>query len=108
MIEFADFQKVEMKTGKVLKVDVHPNADKLYVVAVDIGGGETRTLVAGVRAFYEPEQLVGKTVVVVSNLQPRPLRGVESQGMILAVHDGEKVKVLTVDGGEATPGVRVT
>jgi len=108
MIEFADFQKVEMKTGKVLTVEVHPNADKLYVLKVDIGGGETRTIVAGIRPFYAPEALAGKTVVVAANLAPRPLRGVESQGMILAVHDGERVKVLTVDTGEAAPGIRVT
>lgn len=108
MIEFADFQKVEMKTGRVLKVENHPNADRLYVVTLDMGAGETRTVVAGIRAFYTPEQLVGKTVVVAANLAPRPLRGVESNGMILAVHDGEKVKVLTVDGGEAAPGIRVT
>jgi methionyl-tRNA synthetase len=107
MIEFADFQKVEMKTGKVLAVEVHPNADKLYVVRVDLGAGETRTVVAGVRAWYAPEQLVGKTVIVAANLQPRALRGVESQGMLLAVHDGDRVKVLTVDG-EAAPGIRVT
>ena len=108
MIEFADFQKVEMKTGRVTKVENHPNADRLLVVTLDIGNGETRTVVAGIRAFYTPESLVGKTVIVAANLAPRPLRGVESQGMILAVHDGEKVKVLTVDGGDATPGVRVT
>ena len=107
MIEFADFQKVEMKTGKVLAVEVHPNADKLYVVRVDLGAGETRTVVAGVRAWYAPEQLVGKTVIVAANLQPRALRGVESQGMLLAVHDGDRVKVLTVDG-EAAPGIRET
>ena len=108
MIEFADFQKVEMKTGKVLSVEVHPNADKLYVLKVDIGAGEVRTVVAGVRAYYTPEQLAGKTVIVVANLAARPLRGVDSQGMVLAVHDGEKVKVLTVDTGEATPGMKVT
>ena len=108
MIEFADFQKVEMKVAKVVGVEVHPNADKLYVVKLDLGGGETRTVVAGIRAFYAPEALVGKTVICVANLAPRPLRGVESQGMILAVHDGETVKVLTVDGGSATPGTRVT
>jgi len=108
MIEFADFQKVEMKVAKVLAVEVHPNADKLYVVRLDVGGGETRTVVAGIRPFYTVEELTGKTVVCVANLASRPLRGVESQGMILAVHDGERVKVLTVDGGAATPGVRVT
>ena len=108
MIEFADFQKVEMKTGKVLTVEVHPNADKLYVLKVDLGAGETRTLVAGIRPFYTPEQLLGKTVVDAANLAPRALRGVESQGMVLAVHDGDRVKVLTVDTGEAAPGTRVT
>ena len=108
MIEFADFQKVEMKVAKVVGVEVHPNADKLYVVKLDLGGGETRTVVAGIRPFSAPEALTGKTVICVANLAPRPLRGVESQGMILAVHDGEKVKVLTVDGGDATPGIKVT
>ena len=108
MIEFADFQKVEMTVAKVVGVEVHPNADKLYVVKLDLGGGETRTVVAGIRPFYAPEALTGKTVICVANLAPRPLRGVESQGMILAVHDGEKVKVLTVDGGDATPGIKVT
>ena len=108
MIEFADFQKVEMKVAKVVGVEVHPNADKLYVVKLDLGGGETRTVVAGIRPFYAPEALTGKTVICVANLAPRPLRGVESQGMILAVHDGEKVKVLTVEGGDATPGIKVT
>lgn len=108
MIEFADFQKVEMKTGRVLTVENHPNADRLFVVTLDMGAGETRTVVAGIRPFYAPEALVGKTVIVAANLPPRPLRGVESNGMILAVHDGDKVKVLTVDGGDATPGLRVT
>jgi methionyl-tRNA synthetase len=108
MIEFADFQKVEMKTGKITAVDIHPNADKLYVLKLDMGAGETRTVVSGIRPFYAPEALMGKTVIVAANLAPRPLRGVESQGMILAVHDGERVKVLTVDTGEAAPGIRVT
>lgn len=108
MIEFADFQKVEMKTARVVSVENHPNADRLYVVKLDLGGGEARTVVAGIRAFYTIEELVGKTVIVAANLAPRPLRGVESQGMILAVHEGERVKVLTVDTGSAAPGIRVT
>ena len=108
MIEFADFQKVEMKTGKITAVDIHPNADKLYVLKLDMGAGEVRTVVSGIRPFYAPEALMGKTVIVAANLAPRPLRGVESQGMILAVHDGDRVKVLTVDTGEAAPGIRVT
>jgi len=107
MIEFADFEKVELKTALVKAVDVHPNADRLYVVKLDVGG-EERTVCAGIRAFYQPEQLVGKTVILCANLAPRQLRGVESQGMILAVRDGDTVKVLGVDGGSAASGLRVT
>jgi len=107
MIEFADFEKVELKTAVVKTVEIHPNADRLYVVKLDLGG-EERTVCAGIRAFYRPEQLVGKTVILCANLAPRLLRGVESQGMILAVKDGETVRVLSVDGGAAPPGLRVT
>jgi len=106
MIEFADFQKVELLTARVKAVDVHPNADRLYVLTLEVGEA-TRTVVAGVRSAYTPEQLLGKTVIVVANLAPKPLRGVDSHGMVLAVKDGEAVRVLTVDG-ECPTGLRVT
>lgn len=107
MIAFDDFTRVELRTAKVLTAIHHPDADRLLVLTVDMGT-EQRQIVAGIRSSYTPEQLIGKTVIVVANLEPRPLRGVDSQGMILAIKDGEKVRVLGVDGGEAPSGLRVT
>ena len=96
-IDFEDFMKVEMKTGKVIAIDDHPNADKLYVVTIEDGPDTTRTVCAGLKGIYDKEQLLGKQVVFVANLKPRKLRGIMSEGMILAADDGEgKVSVLTL------------
>lgn len=98
MITIEDFKKVELKTGKVQSAENHPNADKLLVLKVDVGGGEVRQLVAGIKQWYpDPSALVGKNVVVVANLQPAKLRGVESQGMVLAATGGDVVSVLMPD-----------
>ena len=78
----------------VLSVDLHPKADKLYIVKLDAGELGERQVVAGLKAHYKPEELVGKTVAFVANLQPAMLRGVESQGMVLAGDDGTVVSVL--------------
>jgi methionyl-tRNA synthetase len=97
MIKIDDFRKVEIKIGKILEVKDHPNADKLYVVTVDIGEAQ-KQLVAGIKNSYtNKEALVGKQVVVVTNLEPATLRGVESQGMILAASDETGIAVLTTD-----------
>ena len=97
-IDFEDFMKVEMKTGKVIAIDDHPNADKLYVVTIEDGPDTTRTVCAGLKGIYDKEQLLGKQVVFVANLKPRKLRGIMSEGMILAADDGGgKVSVLTLD-----------
>ena len=97
-IDFEDFMKVEMKTGKVIAIDDHPNADKLYVVTIEDGPDTTRTVCAGLKGIYDKEQLLGKQVVFVANLKPRKLRGIMSEGMILAADDGEgRVSVLTLD-----------
>ena len=96
MATIEDFRKLEFKVGKILEVNDHPNADRLYVVKVDIGGAE-RQLVAGIKGSYTKEQLVGKLVAVVTNLDPATLRGVESQGMILAASDETGIVVLTTD-----------
>jgi len=93
MISYDDFKKLEMVVAKVLEVEDHPNADRLYIVKADIGG-ETRQLVAGIREHYKKEMLIGKEVVVLKNLQPATIRGVESNGMILATKDGEKLAIL--------------
>jgi methionyl-tRNA synthetase len=102
-IDFEDFMKVEMKTGKVVAIDDHPNADKLYVVTIEDGPDSTRTVCAGLKGIYEKDQLLGKQVVFVANLKPRKLRGIMSEGMILAADDGDgKVSVLTLDSDMPT------
>ena len=107
MIAIDDFKKVEMKVGKVLEAAPHPNADRLLVLKVDLGNAETRQIVAGIKAGYAPEQLVGKSVIIVANLQPAILRGVESQGMLLAASQPGVVSVLTLDR-ELPPGSPVS
>jgi len=101
-----DFSKVEIKVGKILSCEDHPNADKLVVMRVDVGEEAPRILVAGLKGHYTNEQMQDKTVVVVTNLQPARLRGVESNGMVLAAQDGESVVLLSLDG-PASPGAKV-
>jgi methionyl-tRNA synthetase len=102
-IDFEDFMKVEMKTGKVVAIEDHPDADKLYVVTIEDGPESTRAVCAGLKGIYEKVQLLGKQVVFVSNLKPRKLRGIMSEGMILAADDGEgNVSVLTLDSDMPT------
>jgi methionine--tRNA ligase beta chain len=96
MITIDDFRKVELRTAKVLACDPHPNADRLYVLRLDVGGTE-RQIVSGIRQHYQPEELVGKTIILAANLEPADLRGVTSHGMLLAVRDGEKVVVLSTE-----------
>ena len=105
MITIEDFSKIELRIATVKTVEPHPNADKLLVLKVDLGG-EERQLVAGIRAHYTPEELVGKQIVVVANLQPAKLRGMESQGMLLAASDGDRVVVLSPEK-PVSPGSQV-
>ena len=98
-IDFEDFMKVEMKTGKVISVEEHPNADKLYVVTIQDGPDSTRTVCAGLKEHYDPSDLEGLNVIFVANLEPRKLRGVLSEGMLLAADDGDgNVSILTTKG----------
>lgn len=102
-LDFDTFMKVELRVGKIVSVEDHPNADRLYVVHLDDGSEEGRVICAGIKAFYSAEELNGKSVVFVANLQPRPLRGVVSQGMMLAADDGnDTVKLVTIDGDIST------
>ena len=96
MVSIEDFQKFEFIIAQVKAVREHPNADRLYIVNVDIGT-EERQLVAGIRPSYTPEELIGKRVVIVSNLQPATIRGEESHGMILAASDENGHSVLMPD-----------
>lgn len=99
LISIDDFAKVELVVGTVEKCEKHPSADRLLVSQINIGK-ETRQIVSGIAEFYTPEEMVGKKVIVVSNLKPAMLRGVESQGMILA---GSKKKVLELVSVESLP-----
>ena len=107
LISIDQFAAVELRTGTVVEAGPHPNADRLLVMKVDVGESEPRQLCAGIRSDWEPEDLVGKTLVVCCNLKPAKLRGVESQGMMLAVSGADRVWPLTVEG-EVKPGTRVT
>ena len=102
-LNFDTFMEVDLRVGKITTVEDHPNADRLYVVTIDDGTDEPRTICAGLKAYYSPEEMVGKSVVFVANLKPRPLRGVVSQGMMLAADDGnDNVKLVTIDGEIST------
>ncbi len=98
LIEFDDFLKVDLRVGTIVEASLHPNADKLLVLQVDLGC-ETRQILAGIKAWYAPEDLVGKQVTVCCNLKPRTMRGLESAGMIIAGcgDDREDVVVLCPD-----------
>ena len=96
MITIDRFRELELKVATVTAAEPHPNADRLLVLRVDLGG-EQRQIVAGIRAHYAPEALVGRQVVVVANLEPAMLRGVESQGMLLAASSGDRVVLVRPD-----------
>jgi methionyl-tRNA synthetase len=107
VIQYDDFAKVELKVAVVRSAEVVPKADKLLKLSVDAGEPEPRTIVAGIaQAYPDPQALVGKRIVVVANLAPRPLRGITSQGMLLAAGEPPNLTVVTV-GDSIAPGTRV-
>ena len=94
-VTIEEFQRFSLKIGVVTAAEVHPKADRLLILTVNIGEGATRQVVAGIRSSYpDPAVLVGRHVVVVTNLKPAVLRGVESQGMVLAASDGSTIVLL--------------
>ncbi len=105
-VPFTDWEKLQFKIGKILKVEPHSNADKLYVLQVDLGEEKPRQIVAGIRQHYTPEELLGKEITVFTNLQPVVIRGVESHGMLLATESNKKLIILTPEK-YAEPGSRV-
>ncbi|WP_306484656.1 methionine--tRNA ligase [Anaerococcus sp.] len=106
-IDFEDFTKVDLVVGKILEAKEHPNADKLLVFTVDIGEDETRTIVSGIKKWYAPEDLVGKNVIVVRNLAPRKMRGIESEGMLLAADFDDDLSLLSTLE-DLKPGAKVS
>jgi methionyl-tRNA synthetase len=102
-IGIEDFAKVEMRVGQILKAERVPKSDKLLRFTVDLGEAEPRQILAGIAEHYEPEPLVGRKIVVVSNLRPRKLRGFESQGMVLAASVGEEGRPVLATFTEDVP-----
>ncbi|MEM3364621.1 MAG: methionine--tRNA ligase [Candidatus Micrarchaeia archaeon] len=100
-ITFAD---LDLEIGEIISVDKHPNAEKLYVEKVSMGDG-IRQIVSGLAPYYKPEELVGKKVIIVKNLKPAKIRGIESAGMLLAAMSGDEVEVLSVP--HSRPGDKV-
>ena len=96
MVNFDDFSKLELKTGKILEVNPHPDAEKLYLLKVDIGE-KVIQLVAGIKPFYTREQLENKPVVVLTNLEPKNIRGVLSEGMVLAAQGKDDISLIVLD-----------
>ena len=87
-IEFADFDKIDLRVGVILEAEKHPKADKLLVFKVKMGT-ETRQVISGVAEYFKPEEMVGKKVLVLTNLKPAKLAGVLSEGMLLCAEDAE-------------------
>lgn len=108
IIQFDDFAKVKLRVAKVLEAYDHPKADKLIVLKLDLGD-EQRQICAGLRGHYEAASLVGRNIVVVANLAPRMMRGIESNGMLLAAStaDHSRVILLTPDA-DVPPGSSVS
>jgi len=96
MISFDEFKRLEIKVGKVLSAEKVEKADKLLRLDVDIGA-EVRQIVAGLAEFYDPKSLIGKKLLVLANLEPRKIRGIESQGMVLAVDTDEKPVLICIE-----------
>ncbi len=96
MVSYEDFEKLELKVAKVTEVRDHPNADKLYVMIIDFGD-KTKQIIAGIKGSYAPEQLLGRQIVVVDNLEPAVIRGQESQAMLLAAQDEDEIAIITPD-----------
>ncbi len=93
-ITFDDFDKIDLRVGTIIKAEKHPKADKLLVFQVRMGT-ETRQVISGVAKHFKPEEMVGKNVIVVANLKPRDLRGMESKGMLLFAENGERLEIVT-------------
>ena len=104
VIEYGDFSKIQLRTARVLAAEKVEGADKLLKLQIEVGP-ERRQIVAGIAQFYKPESLVGRTVVIVANLKPAVIRGVESNGMLLAATAGKELRLVMVDGEVASGAV---
>ncbi|MDO8498214.1 MAG: methionine--tRNA ligase subunit beta [bacterium] len=105
MISFDDFAKVEMKVGTILEVEEIEGSEKLLKLRVNLGEERPRQILSGIKKWYKTEKLVGKQFVFVTNLEPRMMMGLESQGMIMAV--GDTNPILLKPASKVSPGSKV-
>jgi len=107
LIGFDEFKQVDLRIARIVKAEKIPKANKLLKLQLDIGEEQKRQIVAGISKLYEPEELEGKTIVVVANLKPAKLMGIKSNGMLLAAKDEKNMRLLTVDG-DIEPGSKIS
>ncbi|PJB99683.1 MAG: methionine--tRNA ligase subunit beta [Candidatus Nealsonbacteria bacterium CG_4_9_14_0_8_um_filter_35_12] len=105
MISFEDFQKIDLRVAKIIEAENVEGSEKLLKLKIDLGS-EIRQIVAGIAKFYKPEDLIGKEIIVVANLEPKVLRGLESQGMLLAAETEGTISLLIPDQ-EVLPGAKI-
>jgi len=97
LITLKDFERFDLRVATILSAEDIPNSDRLYLLKVSLGS-EERNIVAGIKGHYRPDELIGKRIIVLSNLEPATIRGVRSRGMLLAADDGKgMISLLTVD-----------
>ena len=103
-----DFAMIYLRVARVVKADLVEGADKLIRLELDIGDGRNRQVFAGLKAYYKPEELVGKLIVMIANLAPRKIRGLVSAGMILTAESPDGKLTLLAPGGDVAPGSRIS
>jgi len=107
IVKFEEFKKMDLRVAKILEVEDVPGADRIYLITVDIGD-EKRKIVAGIKPWYKKEELIGKNIVMIVNLEPKTIRGIESKGMLLATLFDNKLSILTTDKEEVPAGSKIT
>jgi methionine--tRNA ligase beta chain len=106
MINLEDFQKLDLRVARITKAESVPGSDKLLRLELDSGEEDLRQVVSGIAKSYVPKNLIGKEIVIINNLEPRQILGLESQGMLLAVDQGDQT-VLLVPDQAAAPGSKI-
>ena len=105
-ISLEEFQKIDLRVAKIIRVEKIENTDKLYKIEIDLGT-EKRTIVSGIADKYSPEELMGQLIIVITNLEEKIIKGIKSQGMLLAVDDPEQGPVLIVPLKQVQVGSKV-
>lgn len=96
MITYEDFAKLDLRVAKIIAVEKVENTQKLYKIKIDLGG-EERQIISGLAEKYAPEELTGKLIIVLANLEPKTIKGQESNGMLLAASENDQISLLTID-----------